>query len=119
MYLMELYLEVKASSEIQLTQVKATTTMSESHLKHLRYLQTKGSIVNFHSSLYLNVFHRMCLWSIQVADREHILLELLEFDLENDTQCHSDHLTVYLDEDRRIGGRKYGFVVGSTFCKWL
>lgn len=53
----------------------------------------------------------MCLWSIQVADREHILLELLEFDLENDTQCHSDHLTVYLDEDRQIGGRKYGFVV--------
>lgn len=53
----------------------------------------------------------MCLWSIQVAAREHILLEFLEFDLENDTQCHSDHLTVYVDEDRRIGGRNYGFVV--------
>uniref|UniRef100_A0A672QEJ3 Ovochymase 2 n=1 Tax=Sinocyclocheilus grahami TaxID=75366 RepID=A0A672QEJ3_SINGR len=25
------------------------------------------------------------------------------FDLENDTQCHSDHLTVYVDEDRQIG----------------
>lgn len=108
---MELYLEVKASSEIQLTQVKATTTMSESHLKHLRYLQTKGSIGNFHSSLSLNFCRRMCLWSIQVADREHILLEFLEFDLENDTQCHSDHLTVYVDEDRRIGGINYGFVV--------
>uniref|UniRef100_A0A673IKV7 Ovochymase 2 n=1 Tax=Sinocyclocheilus rhinocerous TaxID=307959 RepID=A0A673IKV7_9TELE len=34
------------------------------------------------------------------AHPEHILLE---FDLENDTQCHSDLLTVYVDEDRQIG----------------
>ncbi|KAF4095018.1 hypothetical protein G5714_024096 [Onychostoma macrolepis] len=47
--------------------------------------------------------NEMCLWSIQVPTREHILLEFLEFDLENDTQCYSDHLTVYVDEDRRIG----------------
>lgn len=47
----------------------------------------------------------MCLWSIQVAAGEHILLEFIEFDLENDTQCYSDHLTVYVDEDRRIGGK--------------
>lgn len=45
----------------------------------------------------------MCLWSIRVAAGERILLEFLEFDLENDTQCQSDHLTVYVDEDRRIG----------------
>uniref|UniRef100_A0A671KRD4 Ovochymase 2 n=1 Tax=Sinocyclocheilus anshuiensis TaxID=1608454 RepID=A0A671KRD4_9TELE len=47
--------------------------------------------------------NEMCLWSIRVAAGEHILLEFLEFDLENDTQCHSDHLTVYVDEDRQIG----------------
>ncbi|XP_051740984.1 ovochymase-2-like [Ctenopharyngodon idella] len=47
--------------------------------------------------------NEMCLWSIRVAAGERILLEFLEFDLENDTQCQSDHLTVYVDEDRRIG----------------
>ncbi|XP_048014131.1 ovochymase-2-like [Megalobrama amblycephala] len=47
--------------------------------------------------------NEMCLWSIRVAAGEHILLEFLEFDLENDTECQSDHLTVYVDEDRRIG----------------
>uniref|UniRef100_A0A673GL14 Ovochymase 2 n=1 Tax=Sinocyclocheilus rhinocerous TaxID=307959 RepID=A0A673GL14_9TELE len=64
---------------------------------------SEGSIGNFHSSLSLHFCHRMCLWSIRVAAGEHILLEFLEFDLENDTQCHSDHLTVYVDEDRQIG----------------
>ncbi|XP_059392450.1 ovochymase-2-like isoform X1 [Carassius carassius] len=47
--------------------------------------------------------NEMCLWSLRVAAGEHILLEFLEFDLENDTQCYSDQLTVYVDEDRRIG----------------
>ncbi|XP_077066706.1 ovochymase-2 [Siphateles boraxobius] len=47
--------------------------------------------------------NEMCLWSIQVPIGERILLEFLEFDLENDTQCQSDHLTVYVDKDRRIG----------------
>ncbi|ROL51611.1 NADH-cytochrome b5 reductase 2 [Anabarilius grahami] len=47
--------------------------------------------------------NEMCLWSIRVAAGERILLEFLEFDLENDTQCQSDLLTVYVDEDRRIG----------------
>jgi len=45
----------------------------------------------------------MCSWSIRVAIGERILLEFLEFDLENDTKCQSDHLTVYVDEDSRIG----------------
>lgn len=58
----------------------------------------------------------MCLWSIRVAIGERILLKFLEFDLENDTQCQSDHLTVYVDEDRRIGdggniNRNYDFGV--------
>ncbi|XP_067293243.1 ovochymase-2-like [Pseudorasbora parva] len=47
--------------------------------------------------------NEMCLWSIRVAIGERILLEFLEFDLENDTQCQSDHLTVYVDEDKQIG----------------
>ncbi|KAL1247429.1 hypothetical protein QQF64_022805 [Cirrhinus molitorella] len=47
--------------------------------------------------------NEMCLWSIQVAAGEHVLLEFLEFDLENDTQCHSDHLTVYVNKDKQTG----------------
>ncbi|XP_067236779.1 ovochymase-2 [Chanodichthys erythropterus] len=47
--------------------------------------------------------NEMCLWSIRVAAGEHTLLEFLEFDLENDTECQSDHLTVYVDEEMRIG----------------
>ncbi|XP_043084769.1 ovochymase-2-like [Puntigrus tetrazona] len=47
--------------------------------------------------------NEMCLWSIRVPAGEHILLEFLEFNLENDTLCYSDYLTVHVDEDRPIG----------------
>lgn len=46
---------------------------------------------------------RICSWSINVATGHHILLEFLEFDLENDTLCHSDQLTVFEGVNRVIG----------------
>jgi len=62
----------------------------------------------------------MCSWSIRVAIGERILLEFLEFDLENDTKCQSDHLTVYVDEDSRIGdGGSIYTNYSFTFCNWL
>lgn len=38
-----------------------------------------------------------------MATGRHILLEFLEFDLENDTLCHSDQLTVFEGVNRVIG----------------
>ncbi|XP_061077234.1 ovochymase-2 [Conger conger] len=47
--------------------------------------------------------NEMCLWSINVPPGKSILLEFLEFDVENDTHCTSDQLAVFAGTDRLIG----------------
>ncbi|XP_042563315.1 ovochymase-2 isoform X2 [Clupea harengus] len=47
--------------------------------------------------------NEICSWSINTSAGNHILLEFLKFDLENDTLCQSDQLTVLGDTDRVIG----------------
>uniref|UniRef100_A0A4W4FUD6 Ovochymase 2 n=1 Tax=Electrophorus electricus TaxID=8005 RepID=A0A4W4FUD6_ELEEL len=46
---------------------------------------------------------RLCTWSIRVPDGKKILLEFLQFDLENDSLCHNDHLTVLAGDSLPIG----------------
>ncbi|KAG5839829.1 hypothetical protein ANANG_G00209200 [Anguilla anguilla] len=47
--------------------------------------------------------NEMCLWSINVPPGKSILLQFLEFDVENDTHCSSDQLAVFAGTDRLIG----------------
>lgn len=49
------------------------------------------------------VLGRVCSWSIRVPDDKRILLEFLEFDLENDALCYWDHLSVFAGEDMPLG----------------
>ncbi|CAB1322843.1 unnamed protein product, partial [Coregonus sp. 'balchen'] len=59
--------------------------------------------------LYNN--NEICSWSINVPIGRSILLEFLEFDMENDTLCHSDQLTVSVGAD---SGRPIGRFCGSA-----
>ncbi|XP_026874062.2 ovochymase-2 [Electrophorus electricus] len=47
--------------------------------------------------------NELCTWSIRVPDGKKILLEFLQFDLENDSLCHNDHLTVLAGDSLPIG----------------
>ncbi|KAL7862619.1 hypothetical protein SRHO_G00116030 [Serrasalmus rhombeus] len=47
--------------------------------------------------------NEVCSWSVSVPEGKSILLEFLEFDLENDSLCYSDHLTVFADESMPLG----------------
>ncbi|XP_022539528.2 ovochymase-2 [Astyanax mexicanus] len=44
-----------------------------------------------------------CSWSISVPEGKQILLEFLEFDVEEDSLCSNDHLTVFAGEDMLLG----------------
>ncbi|XP_062404016.1 ovochymase-2 [Sardina pilchardus] len=63
--------------------------------------------------------NEICSWSIRVAAESHILLEFLEFDLENDTLCHSDQLTVFGGADRVIGEEWFGGIETRAFVESL
>ncbi|KAL0968559.1 hypothetical protein UPYG_G00268460 [Umbra pygmaea] len=56
---------------------------------------------SFPGSLYPN--NEICSWSIDVPAGKIILLEFLEFDVEKDSFCHSDRLTVCVGEERPVG----------------
>ncbi|XP_072519441.1 ovochymase-2 [Salminus brasiliensis] len=47
--------------------------------------------------------NQVCSWSISVPEGKRILLEFLEFDVEGDSLCYSDHLTVFAGEDMLLG----------------
>ncbi|KAJ8416285.1 hypothetical protein AAFF_G00383070 [Aldrovandia affinis] len=68
-------------------------------------LQTgvQGLIQNPHHPGHSYKNNEMCLWSINVPSGKSILLEFLEFDVENSTHCASDQLAVFAGTDRLIG----------------
>ncbi|XP_076878260.1 ovochymase-2 isoform X2 [Brachyhypopomus gauderio] len=47
--------------------------------------------------------NEVCSWFIRVPDGKRILVEFLEFDLEKDSLCQNDHLTVLAGEGLPIG----------------
>ncbi|KAJ8002786.1 hypothetical protein DPEC_G00162570 [Dallia pectoralis] len=59
--------------------------------------------------LYNN--NEICSWFINIPIGDSILLEFLEFDIENDAFCHSDQLTVFVGANSQ---RPVGRFCGST-----
>uniref|UniRef100_A0A4W5JYR3 Ovochymase 2 n=1 Tax=Hucho hucho TaxID=62062 RepID=A0A4W5JYR3_9TELE len=72
---------------------------------------TNDFVVVFCSTADANPNQRICSWSINVPIGRSILLEFLEFDMENDTLCHSDQLTVSVGAD---SGKPIGRFCGSA-----
>ncbi|CDQ76835.1 unnamed protein product [Oncorhynchus mykiss] len=72
---------------------------------------SEGLIRNPSLSGHLYNNNEICSWSISVPIGRSILLEFLEFDMENDTLCHSDQLTVSVGAD---SGRPIGRFCGSA-----
>ncbi|KAL2093995.1 hypothetical protein ACEWY4_011307 [Coilia grayii] len=73
------------------------------HITDGALTEHRGVIINPEEPAQNYANNEICLWSINISEGNHILLEFLKFDIENDTLCHSDQLTVLGDNDRVIG----------------
>ncbi|XP_048112985.1 ovochymase-2 isoform X1 [Alosa alosa] len=85
------------------TRVKSVSPPRLCHVIDGPLTENQGVINNPDKPANNYANNEICSWSISVAAGSHILLEFLEFDLENDTLCHSDQVTVFGGANRVIG----------------